>query len=169
MAVTLLRHTTPDVEKGVCYGRTDLALASSFEAEFSALMEKLPRTSMILTSPLTRCRILAERIGQVRGQPVTIAPDWIEMDFGRWEGIAWSDIPRAELNAWAAAFHDFDGHGGESVAALEARVRAGLEAMKTGTLVVTHAGCIKAACAIRQTGDGWDTQTGFGQTVTLSL
>ena len=89
------------------------------------------------------------------------------MDFGSWEGIAWSDIPRHELDGWAEDFHHFAGHGGESVAMLETRVRLALDATPENALVVTHAGCIKAACAIFGVEKGWETDVPFGGMVTL--
>ncbi|MBQ1753914.1 MAG: hypothetical protein II002_03155 [Bacteroidales bacterium] len=33
MEVILLRHTTPDVPVGTCYGQTDVPLKASFEEE----------------------------------------------------------------------------------------------------------------------------------------
>ena len=160
--LTLLRHTTPDVAPGTCYGRTDLALAESFEQEARAVLEGLERPSVLLCSPLRRCRALAERIGVHLSLEVCLSEHWIEMDFGDWEGRPWADLPRADLDAWAADFHHYRGHGGESVAQLAARIEAGLAQVPEGALIVTHAGVIKAACALRGVGDGWDTQVGFG-------
>ena len=70
------------------------------------------------------------------------------MDFGAWEGQDWNDIPRMELDAWAADFLHARPHGGESVHAFAARVHEFLaELRKDGVsrLVVTHAGVIKAS------------------------
>ena len=41
MDVYLVRHTTPDVLSGVCYGQADLGLAPSFDAEWALLKPKL--------------------------------------------------------------------------------------------------------------------------------
>lgn len=168
MAVTLLRHTTPHVAQGVCYGMTDLALATSFEAEATAIVRQATKPVRIVTSPLGRCRQLADRLGAAFGLAPQVDPRWREMDFGTWEGVAWSAIPRHELDGWADAFHGYDGHGGESVAQLEARVRAALAELADGALVVTHAGCIKAACAIHGQDSGWDARPRFGEAVRLA-
>jgi alpha-ribazole phosphatase len=168
MGVILLRHTTPKVEHGVCYGMTDLALAESFEAEAAEIVRQATRPVRIVTSPLGRCRRLADRMGAVFGLEPQVDPRWREMDFGTWEGVDWSAIPRHELDGWAAAFHDYNGHGGESVAQLEARVRAALTSLPEGALVVTHAGCIKAACAIRGQPPGWEARPRFGEAVQLA-
>lgn len=168
MALILLRHTTPDVAPGLCYGRTDLPLAAAFEAEAEAVLARLPKVAGIVTSPLFRCRALAERIGAARGCAVAEATALIEMDFGAWEGLAWADIPRAELDAWAADFMGYDGHGGESVAALLGRVGPALDGLAPDTLVVCHAGVIKAALAHRGVDGAWDHRTPFGGHLRLS-
>ena len=36
MKIYLIRHTQPDVEKGICYGSSDLDVAATFEAEAAA-------------------------------------------------------------------------------------------------------------------------------------
>ncbi|SDY00212.1 histidine phosphatase family protein [Citreimonas salinaria] len=167
MALTLLRHTKPDVARGVCYGMTELALAATFAEEAAAIVRDLPRPARILTSPLSRCRLLAEHLGALFDLPAQVDPRWREMDFGGWEGRAWDRIPRAGLDAWAEDFRNYSGHGGESVAQLEARIREALAASPEGALIVTHAGCIKAACAIRDTRDGWDTKPAFGEAIRL--
>lgn len=160
MALILVRHTTPLVAQGTCYGRSDLPLAASFEAEAEAVRDKLSSLGAggpVLTSPLTRCRRLADSLG-----PAQIHDAFTEMDFGRWEGLAWDAIPRAELDAWAQDFMGARPHGGESVAALRDRVARGLAGLAPGTVIVTHAGVIKAAAAIHGHPEGWDIRPGFG-------
>ena len=69
------------------------------------------------------------------------------MNFGQWEGRAWSEIPCAELDAWTANFADYAvGHSGESVARFMNRVALLFDALPTtqDTLWVTHAGVIRA-------------------------
>lgn len=161
--ITLLRHTTPEVTPGTCYGRTDLALAATFPQEARAILANLPEFDHLLTSPLTRCRQLAEAIARHTGKSATVAPDWTEMDFGTWEGRPWSDLPRAELDAWAADFMTYCGHGGENVATLRARIEAAHNALPQGKcLVVTHMGCIKAARHLHGHPDAWDYKLPFG-------
>ena len=167
MALTLLRHTTPDVVKGTCYGRTDLALADSFETELEQVLAQVPHAQLVVTSPLGRCHRLAERLSRHLSVKLYPVRHWIEMDFGTWEGVPWSGVPRAGLDAWAADFKGYAGHGGESVAMLEARVRHALEVTPDHTIVVTHSGCIRAACAILGLHRGWDTDTPFGGVVRL--
>ena len=79
--------------------------------------------------------------------PVTVDPDWRELDFGAWEGRPWSEIPAAEVEAWTADFMDARPHGGESVAMLLRRVRTAVARCcpEETWLAVTHGGPIRAA------------------------
>lgn len=166
MPVILLRHTRPLTAEGRCYGRTDLALAEGFEADLARLLADLPPVARILTSPLSRCHRLAEAIGGARDLPVSVEFGLIEMDFGAWENRLWGDLPRAELDAWRDDFLHARPHGGESVAALAARVSAALDRAITGAgpvLAVTHAGVIKAALAARGDPAGWQAVIGFAE------
>ena len=163
MALIFVRHTTPRVAPGTCYGRSDLALADSFGAEAEAVAAALARLNPegpILSSPLSRCLRLAERLG-----PFAPHGAFVEMDFGAWEGQPWDAIPRAELDEWAADFLGARPHGGESVAQLRDRVAAGLEGLPAGSVIVTHAGVIKAAAAILNHPEGWDIKPAFGAIV----
>jgi alpha-ribazole phosphatase len=165
MALILIRHTRPEGAEGLCYGRTDLALAARFEAEADRLAASLPAAVRLITSPLGRCARLAAHLGAARGLAVETDPRLAEMDFGSWEGRPWAEIPRAELDAWAADLTGARPHGGETVAELAARARAALTEAAQGpvpALVVTHAGVIKAALADRQGPQGWQAQIAFG-------
>lgn len=165
MALILLRHTRPRGAEGLCYGRTDLDLADGFEAEAARLAAELPAVARVLTSPLSRCRRLAEALARARGIAPEIVPDLTEMDFGAWEMRPWAAIPRAELDAWARDLTGARPHGGETVAELAARTAAALAAALAGprpALLVTHAGVIKAALAHSRGQAGWEAQLGFG-------
>jgi alpha-ribazole phosphatase len=171
VALTLVRHTRPADGDGRCYGRTDIALGPGFAAEADALAARLPRPDRIVTSPLARCRRLADRLGARLHAPVAVDLDWREIDFGRWEGQPWSDLPRPELDAWAADLLHARPHGGESVALLLARIRRALARCRAApgrTLVVTHAGPIRAALFAAGGGAAaWQRAVGFGEAVTL--
>lgn len=169
MAVTLLRHTTPEVAKGTCYGVTDLDLAASFATEAATALADMTAPSLIISSPLKRCLHLADHASQHFGCELWVAEDWKEMDFGRWEGRLWDDLPRAELDAWAAAFASYRGHGGESVSQLEARITRALSEAPDDALIVTHMGCIKAALVAAGDAQGWQAQLGFGQRVVVDV
>lgn len=166
----LLRHTRPAIAEGVCYGRSDLDLAEDFEAALEDILAALPAVSEVATSPLARCRRLAERIAAARGLPLRVDARLIEFDFGGWEGRAWGAIPRAEIDAWAADFQHARPHGGESVAMLAERVGAALSearAVSPPALWVSHAGVARAAAALTGQAEGWDKRLGFGRWLDL--
>ena len=171
MGLILLRHTTPDVEPGTCYGQTDLDLATTFEAEAAQTLATLPQHARIVTSPLIRCRKLAHFIGQRSQRTVEEDPRLMEMDFGTWEGQSWSAIPRAEIETWVTDFLHARPHGGESVAMLRARTLSALMDWRDRdepVLIVTHAGVIKAALATGDKAGDFDTKIDFGGFVTMS-
>ena len=171
MALILLRHTTPDVAPGICYGQTDLDVAESFETEAACVDAALPPFERIVSSPLQRCLKLAEFISKRSNIPVTHDPRLMELDFGTWEGRAWSEIARSEIDAWAADFYHARPHGGESVAILRARVRTALEELSDQdrpTLIVSHAGVIRAALARGEAPEDFDTEIAFGGFITMS-
>lgn len=170
MALILLRHTRPLGAEGLCYGRTDLDLAADFATEAARLAIELPPVARILTSPLARCRHLAEAIAAARGLAAEPDPELIEMDFGAWENRPWAAIPRPELDAWAGDLTGARPHGGESVAELAARTGAALARALDGprpVLLVTHAGVIKAALAQARGQAGWKARIGFGEWLRL--
>ena len=171
MGVTFLRHTTPRVAPGTCYGRTDLPLADSFKDEAAAVARAMPHAARIVSSPLRRCRLLAEHLAELANLPLTIDPRLIEMDFGAWEGRLWSDIPRAEIEAWTGDFLHARPHGGESVAKLRARALDAATALHNephSTLAVTHAGVIKAVLAKGDEAAHFQTQIDFGGFVAMA-
>jgi len=167
MGLTFLRHTTPDVAKGTCYGRTDLGLAASFEDELARVLDGLPKVEQIVCSPLIRCRTLAARVAEVVGLTAQVIDGLTEMDFGRWEMVPWNDIPREQLDEWAADFMGARPHGGESVQMLRDRVANTISSLDSGTLVVTHSGVIRAAAAIGDHPEGWEIDVKFGGWVRL--
>ena len=69
MEVILIRHTSVDVPKGVCYGQTDVPLRDSFEEEASITAQQLQNDvfDAVFTSPLSRCTRLADHCGYPDG------------------------------------------------------------------------------------------------------
>ncbi|MEM1390404.1 MAG: alpha-ribazole phosphatase [Pseudomonadota bacterium] len=171
MALILLRHTTPDIAEGICYGQTDLDVVDTFESEAKVALAALPPFQQIISSPLLRCRKLADFVAGRSGLSVQTDERLMEMNFGRWEGQSWSDIPRAEIDAWAGDFIHARPHGGESVAILRRRVHRALSDIvrtEKQSLVVTHSGVMRAALS---KGDGFadfDAKIDFGGHVTIS-
>lgn len=136
----MIRHPPPDVAAGLCYGRTDLPLLGDVSVWVQRLGAATTGIASCYTSPLQRCRRLAEAL-----HPAPQAdPRLMEMDFGTWEMQPWNAIPRAGLDAWAADPLGFAPPGGESVTQMQARLLDFLaERTEEQLLLVTHGGVIK--------------------------
>ena len=153
MELYLIRHTTPLVEKGICYGQSDVPLAESFDAEWEVIRPGLPAgVTGVYTSPLSRCRRLAERIAQHCAVPLHDDDRLRELNFGRWEMQPWNDIPEPELSAWMNDYVHVPCPGGESYAQLIGRVASFVASLRAGApgraVVVTHAGVIRSGYAV---------------------
>ena len=155
MPLVLVRHLPVALEKGICYGRTDVPLSAESQAQLPEFTRQLVREhgpfDTVFTSPRQRCRWLADAISV----QTTVEPRLAEMDFGRWEGKRWTDIPSKELDHWANHILHFTPGGGESLQAMSERVAPWLEqtaayAKRTGhtVLAVTHGGPIRIAIAM---------------------
>ena len=90
--IYLIRHTKPAVDKGVCYGWTDLDVDTSFEKELAVIKEKTGDLSsfQFFASPLLRCKRLANAL--VGDTDITFDDRLKELSFGDWEGITWEAI-----------------------------------------------------------------------------
>jgi alpha-ribazole phosphatase len=139
MILHLIRHPEPEIEAGVCYGRLDIP-AKNVEAAAERLRADLPPGLPVFTSPLLRCSSLA---GLLHPQPI-VDDRLAEMHFGDWEGRRWDDIPRHQLDAWAADIAGYAPPGGESPAALQRRAQAFVTSLDgPEAVVVTHGGVIR--------------------------
>ncbi|MEM5439116.1 alpha-ribazole phosphatase [Paraburkholderia diazotrophica] len=157
MDIVLIRHPAVDVEEGVCYGHSDVALADAPEASAAALAVRLatlqvPAPRVLLSSPLTRCASVAAALAANFGCAHSCDDSLKEMDFGTWELQRWNDIDRALIDAWANDFEGARAHGGESVEQFVSRVRAWFDALQqtrelSPAYVVTHAGVMRAIAA----------------------
>ena len=145
MQFVLIRHPAVRVAPGTCYGRLDLDLhpdAADAAARLAAIAESF--AGRVWTSPARRCRRIA-------GAAAVVDDRLRELDFGNWEGLAWDAVPRAALDAWAAAPAEFAPPCGESGAALLARVaafHADLRAHGADCVVVSHGGPLKLLAAL---------------------
>lgn len=105
---------------------------------------------VVLTSPLRRCLATAEAVATGAGVPMVVDPDIIETDFGRWEGLTFTEAARRDpalhsswLGDTAVAPPD-----GESFALVRVRVERFLRRVADGypggtVAVVSHVTPIK--------------------------
>lgn len=106
----------------------------------AARRHALPR--VVWTSPLVRCRDVGRWLRRW-GYVHRIDANLSELDFGAWEGRAWSEIPRAAIDAWVNAFANHAPGDGESLPQFTARVRAFMQQRRedqSDSLVVAHGG-----------------------------
>lgn len=182
MTLWLVRHATPLVEPGVCYGALDVAAdAHATDAAAQALALELPLGIAVWVSPLQRCQQLAQALQGLRPDlQFLIDARLTEMDFGIWEGVAWSQIPKDAVDAWTQDFGTHHFGGQESANAVLARVAlawdAARKALSTDGHVVwiTHAGVIRATRLISENvqevsrADQWPADApAFGQWTTI--
>ncbi len=139
MIIYLIRHTKVNVDKSICYGQTDVGLASTFENEVETIFLKLPKNLdefKLFSSPLKRCKKLAERFGQ----PVLL--DRLkEINFGNWEMQSWNNIPKEEIDQWNNNILFFEPPDGENFRSLIDRVLsifAELKNQHENKIIVSH-------------------------------
>ena len=145
----LVRHAPPLAAQGLCYGRLNLpADAQATRDSARALEGVLPQRVLAWHSPLQRCEQLAQALQALRPD-LASTPDvrLQELDFGRWEGLAWSALPRADIDAWTTDFAQHRPGDGENLATMVQRVEAALHdarqqalQMQCDVLWISHAG-----------------------------
>lgn len=176
--IYLVRHTTPDIKPGICYGVSDLALANTFEAESRVISEKLAGTRFdaVYTSPLKRCTQLAEKLSP---NLFTTDSRLMELNFGQWELQPWNAIYKTPYGKeWMDNYLELPCPEGESYKDLYARVKSYLthclapptQPLAENILIITHAGVIRVflsvlkGMAIEET---FKMKMGFGEVVVV--
>lgn len=160
----LVRHARPLLAPGTCYGSLDAPADPAATALTArALANALPQGASLHTSTLQRCELLAQALQALRPD---LAPNpdprLREMDFGAWEGQAWSAIAKSDIDAWTAAFATHAPGGGESLAAMLARVASALQAARqwsanhgaADVVWITHAGVARCVAWLQEHGEG---------------
>lgn len=146
MEIYLIRHTTPLVEKGFCYGQSDLDITSSFDEESRLIKDILPNTiEQVYSSPLKRCTLLAAAI--FPGKTVELHDDLREINCGDWEMQSWDAIPKEELQPWMDDFVNIPIPGGESYTELHERVTRCFDSIlqhKVSLAIIAHGGVIRS-------------------------
>lgn len=149
MEIYLIRHTTPDVDPGICYGQTDIELQDSFNKELDVLRKKLPMVfDVTYTSPLKRCYRLAQSINT---KELKVESRLMELDFGDWEMRSWDELYKNGVAGWMDDFVTVRPPNGESFADLAKRVGPFFDEIISRphetVALVTHAGVIRTMIA----------------------
>lgn len=148
MSIYLIRHTTPLIEKGLCYGQLDIDVTDSFLEETELIKNVLPAIEQVHSSPLIRCHKLASHL--FPGQEISLEPGLMELACGEWEGIHWDAIPAEVIDPWMKDFVNVSTPGGESYIQMHKRVTECFTRIAEGpkpVAIVTHGGVIRSILA----------------------
>ena len=148
----LIRHTTPRIASGICYGQLDMDVTDSFASEAAEVLNRLPPVELVIASPLLRAQRLGEHLAQQQRCTLRSDARLMEIHFGDWEGRAWSDIERGEIDAWAADTLNYASPNGESAQQMLQRMRDALRDVtqlpQRHIALVAHGGSIRALLAL---------------------
>lgn len=116
MKLHLIRHPKPQIQKGLCYGRSDVPLAEKVTPHAARLRALLPQSYCLYSSPLSRALSLAKALGDPN-----IDPRLQEMNFGDWELQPYDNF-KDEVEAWAQNPLSYRIPGGESGLEVASRI-----------------------------------------------
>lgn len=170
MEIYLLRHTTPFIEKGICYGQSNIDVDDNFYNEANDILQKVNQLTIqkVVSSPLKRCLALANFINL----PYTSNPAYKEINFGDWELKAWNQIPEEEINPWMQNFVTTPATNGESYIDLFNRCIPEIKKETNQTLIITHAGIIRAIlahCTNTPLTDSFNFKIPYGALIKIDL
>jgi broad specificity phosphatase PhoE len=153
-----IRHAPVTGHDGRIYGNLDVDCDCADEALFRALAARLPAEPVWIVTPLKRTHATAAAIARhhpARPQDFHVEPLLAEQDFGRWQGLTYAELAAERSGAWHRfwlAPAEEVPPGGESFAALAARVATAIETLTRrhagrDIVCVSHGGPIRAALA----------------------
>lgn len=112
-----------------------------------------PEDLAYVASPLSRTRETMERLREAIGlhaQSYKLDERLKELSFGRWEGMTWKELRKADPAGARAREADkwgFVPPGGESYAMVRDRIRPFLETIERDIVVVSHGGVARCVLA----------------------
>ena len=149
-----IRHAETDLAGTFC-GHSDPELNERGRQQLPEVIEKLKASQIreVYTSDLRRAIQTAQPIAAHFGVPCQSRSALREINFGRWEGLRWSEIEAREpdeARQWLREYPDRDFPQGERLQDFQARVlteiRGHMEEKRDGAIaIVTHAGVIRTA------------------------
>jgi broad specificity phosphatase PhoE len=128
LRLVLIRHGEPEPEaKGKCYGILDVGLSHTGRAQIQAKLASVRnlRAVALYASPLKRAVESASIAGACLGLQAIIRPELQEINFGRLEGMSFSEIEKLypeEYRLWMESPTRIKFPEGESFAEMKARV-----------------------------------------------
>ncbi len=160
MELTVWRHPLPKGVSGRCIGLCDVPVDRRKAKRLAHQVRRHARRAglcagrqgpVVWTSPLRRGRAVG-RVLRRWGWSHRVDTRLSELDFGDWDGLAWSSIDVGEIDAWCSDFPHARPGGGEPVSRLLARCRSFVDEKRREhadggpgrCVVVGHAGWINA-------------------------
>lgn len=147
----LVRHGRTAANKaGQLQGRLDQDLDEIGRRQavaVSDMVQAMGPVDAVIASPLKRAQQTATEFGL----PVETDERFLELSYGVYEGVKHADVPSEVWNNWRQDFN-YVPEGGESLAALDLRVRRGCvelaeRAAESNVVVVSHVSPMKSAVA----------------------
>jgi probable phosphoglycerate mutase len=135
LRMLLVRHGETEFTAAQRYsGRGDVPLSPIGDTQAKAVARRVyelaPVLDAVITSPLRRCQATARALAG--GAPVYLEDDFVECDFGEWEGLTFAEVRERygeEMRAWLAS-SAVPPPGGESFDQVTERVRAAVERLR---------------------------------------
>ena len=158
-----IRHGQTDWNgQGRAQGRSDQPLNAVGEGQahanadmLAALLAKAgvpPREARVHASPLSRCRRTAEIVcGRLGCAPFIVDDRLAEASFGEWEGLTDAEIKSRDPERRRARKTDrwnTAPPGGESYAALSARLAPFFDGLQRPAVLVTHLGVLRVMASL---------------------
>lgn len=179
MEIYLIRHTETVVEKGICYGQSDVEIREPYTAVFDEIANQLPNDAVLFSSTLKRCLLLSNHIKNRKKYNELIQDErLIEMNFGDWELQSWNEINEDDLNPWMEDFVTIKAINGECFQDLHNRVLNFIET-QINTLqqlkpivIVAHAGIVRSfLCHFQNLNlkDAFQNKVDFGQVIKIKI
>ncbi len=158
----LIRHALVDAAAlSFLYGTNDVPVCDATMAaeapRYATLTARLPHDARLICTPLSRTQDTAAALFRA-GYPETkiiIDPAFVEQNFGEWQGVPIATFDARETHQrhpfWPINAAETP-PGGESFDDMVARVGPALDrlaatATTRDTIIITHGGTIRAACA----------------------
>lgn len=149
--IVLVRHGETVGNSSVRFhGRGDVPLSDEGRRQMRAAARQIPGEGFdrVVASSLQRAWQAAEIVAP--GMPVSLEPDFCEIDFGRWEGLTKQEIESQDpilFEDWQTKAAGFEFPEGEKRADFRARVHRGLGRLLAGDarqiIVVAHKGIVR--------------------------
>ena len=169
-ALHLLRHGTP-FRPGLLLGQTD---QPALDPACPSLLRRVQalQVERIMASDLERCRASAQVMAETFSLPLSTDCRWRELNFGEWEGLAPTEVPQKVLGSFWADPDANPPPRGERWSDLRKRVGEAIDELSGDTLVVTHAGAMRAALSVLTGLDHrgvWALDLPYGALLTLRV